>query len=106
MSSLHTDRPPGAGPGLPGLHRAVTDWFDDAARDLPWRDPSCSPWGVLVSEFMLQQTPVVRVLPVWRAWMQRWPRPADLAAESTFWAGVLDGTVEAVPALREALGLD
>ncbi|MFI7494035.1 A/G-specific adenine glycosylase [Kocuria sp. M4R2S49] len=83
MSSPHTAPTPAAGPGLPGLHQAVTDWFDDAARDLPWRDPSCSPWGVVVSEFMLQQTPVVRVLPVWRAWMQRWPRPADLAAEST-----------------------
>ena len=83
MSSPHTAPTAAAEPAPPGLHRAVTDWFDDAARDLPWRDPSCSPWGVMVSEFMLQQTPVVRVLPVWRAWMQRWPRPADLAAEST-----------------------
>lgn len=74
---------PAADLGLPELHRSVTDWFDAAARDLPWRDPHCSPWGVMVSEFMLQQTPVVRVLPVWRAWLQRWPRPADLAAEST-----------------------
>lgn len=79
MSSLHT----APGPDLPHLHDAVTAWFDDAARDLPWRDPGCSPWGVVVSEFMLQQTPVVRVLPVWRSWMQRWPRPADLAAAST-----------------------
>ena len=83
MSSPHTAPTAAAEPAPPGLHRAVTDWFDDAARDLPWRDPSCSPWGVMVSEFMLQQTPVVRVLPVWRAWMQRWPWPADLAAEST-----------------------
>ncbi|MEX5261464.1 A/G-specific adenine glycosylase [Kocuria sp. CPCC 205263] len=83
MSSPHTAPTAAAEPAPPGLHRAVTDWFDAAARDLPWRDPSCSPWGVMVSEFMLQQTPVVRVLPVWRAWMQRWPRPADLAAEST-----------------------
>ena len=45
------------------------------ARTLPWRsDPD--PWGVLVSEVMLQQTPVVRVLPVYDAWMQRWPTPA------------------------------
>lgn len=59
---------------------AVTAWFDRAERPLPWR--STTPWGVLVSEFMLQQTPVDRVLPVWRAWMERWPAPADLAAES------------------------
>ncbi|KHL03005.1 HhH-GPD family protein [Sinomonas humi] len=64
------------------LHGAVVRWFAAEARDLPWRDPDCSPWGVLVSEIMLQQTPVVRVLPVWREWMERWPTPADLAAES------------------------
>ncbi|WP_297084888.1 A/G-specific adenine glycosylase [uncultured Demequina sp.] len=61
------------------LVTAVMEWFGDAARDLPWRDPDCSPWGVLVSEVMLQQTPVVRVEPAWRAWMERWPEPADLA---------------------------
>ncbi|MFW6188136.1 MAG: A/G-specific adenine glycosylase [Actinomycetota bacterium] len=82
MSTVPTDPAPAPGRDLPGLHEAVTAWFDDAARDLPWRDPRCSPWGVVVSEFMLQQTPVVRVLPVWRAWLQWWPRPADLAAES------------------------
>ncbi|MGF0115619.1 A/G-specific adenine glycosylase [Promicromonospora sp. Marseille-Q5078] len=58
-------------------------WFDDAARDLPWRHPDRTPWGVLVSEVMLQQTPVVRVEPVWRAWLERWPTPADLAAAPT-----------------------
>ena len=64
------------------LHERVISWFDTHARDLPWRsDPS--PWAVLVSEFMLQQTPVTRVLPVFTAWMQRWPTPADLAADST-----------------------
>ncbi|GAA1849202.1 A/G-specific adenine glycosylase [Myceligenerans crystallogenes] len=65
------------------LRAAVTSWFDDAARDLPWRAPDRTPWGVLVSEVMLQQTPVVRVEPAWRAWMGRWPRPADLAAAET-----------------------
>jgi A/G-specific adenine glycosylase len=35
----------------------------------------------MVSEFMLQQTPVTRVLPVYEAWLERWPEPADLAAE-------------------------
>ncbi|GAA1356228.1 A/G-specific adenine glycosylase [Arthrobacter rhombi] len=63
------------------LHHALAAWFADEGRDLPWRRPDCTPWGVLVSEFMLQQTPVVRVLPVWEEWMRRWPEPADLAAE-------------------------
>lgn len=48
---------------------------------MPWRSPDCPPWGVLVSEIMLQQTPVVRVLPVWEEWMRRWPEPAALARE-------------------------
>jgi len=56
-------------------------WYAEAARDLPWRRPGASPWAVLVSEVMLQQTPVARVLPVWTEWMRRWPRPADLAAD-------------------------
>jgi len=59
----------------------VCSWFVDNARPLPWR--STSPWGVLVSEFMLQQTPVSRVEPAWRAWMDRWPEPVDLAGESS-----------------------
>lgn len=62
------------------LHTLVIDWFNTNARDLPWRDSRATPWAVMVSEFMLQQTPVVRVLPVWQAWMQRWPTPHDLAA--------------------------
>lgn len=57
-------------------------WFDAHARDLPWRDPDCDGWGVLVSEIMLQQTPVTRVLPIWHDWLARWPRPSALAAES------------------------
>ena len=56
-------------------------WYDRTARDLPWRRPGTTPWGVLVSEVMLQQTPVVRVAPVWTEWLARWPTPADLAAE-------------------------
>ncbi|HVW82037.1 MAG TPA: A/G-specific adenine glycosylase [Mycobacteriales bacterium] len=59
----------------------VEAWYDANARDLPWRDPDASPWGVLVSEVMLQQTPVARVLPAWQAWLSRWPTPASLAAE-------------------------
>jgi len=57
-------------------------WFDAEARDLPWRAPGTTPWGVLVSEVMLQQTPVQRVAPVWIEWMLRWPDPSSLAAES------------------------
>ena len=56
-------------------------WYDANARDLPWRQSDTSPWGVLVSEVMLQQTPVVRVEPAWRSWMTRWPVPAALAAD-------------------------
>jgi A/G-specific adenine glycosylase len=56
-------------------------WYDANARDLPWRTPGTSAWGVLVSEVMLQQTPVVRVEPAWRSWMIRWPTPAALAAD-------------------------
>ncbi|HET9658209.1 MAG TPA: A/G-specific adenine glycosylase [Kineosporiaceae bacterium] len=63
------------------LHGPVLAWYSRAGRDLPWRQPGCSPWGVLVSEFMLQQTPVARVQPAWQAWMGRWPNAADLAAE-------------------------
>ena len=62
------------------LHRAVLAWYSAHARELPWREPSAGPWAVMVSEFMLQQTPVKRVLPMYQAWMERWPTPADLAA--------------------------
>lgn len=63
------------------IHDTINDWYLENARDLPWRRPGVSGWEVMVSEFMLQQTPVVRVLPVWEEWMRRWPRPQDLAAE-------------------------
>lgn len=58
----------------------VLQWYADNARKLPWREPDTTTWGVLVSEVMLQQTQVARVWEPWLAWMQRWPRPADLAA--------------------------
>ena len=58
----------------------VVGWFDLAERDLPWR--GAQPWAVMVSEFMLQQTPVSRVLEPFAAWMSRWPTPSDLARES------------------------
>lgn len=59
---------------------SVIAWFAVARRPLPWRAHGVSAWGVLVSEFMLQQTQVDRVIPRWQAWMQRWPAPEDLAA--------------------------
>jgi A/G-specific adenine glycosylase len=62
-----------------GLADVVLAWYPAAARDLPWRRPGTTPWGVLVSEFMLQQTPVARVEPVWHEWLDRWPRPSALA---------------------------
>src|ERR1700759_2159656 len=57
-------------------------WYDRARRDLPWREPGVDAWQILVSEFMLQQTPVSRVLPVWTEWVRRWPPPSATAAAS------------------------
>ena len=65
----------------PTIADILVDWFADAARPLPWRAADVSPWAVLVSEFMLQQTQVARVVPLWEAWIRRWPTPAALAAE-------------------------
>ncbi len=63
------------------LHQPVLTWYAEHQRDLPWRRPGTSPWSVMVSEFMLQQTPVVRVLPVHEAWLERWPTATALADE-------------------------
>lgn len=60
----------------------VIAWYAAHARDLPWRRADVSPWGVLVSEVMLQQTPVARVVGPWREWLDRWPEPVRLAADS------------------------
>jgi len=65
---------------MPGLAAPLIAWYRDAARDLPWRREGFGAWGTLVSEFMLQQTPVNRVVPHLEAWLTRWPTPADLAA--------------------------
>ena len=62
------------------LTARVVAWYDENARDLPWRRPGTTPWAVLVSEFMLQQTPVERVREPWARWMERWPTPDALAA--------------------------
>ncbi len=66
---------------LAALHETLLTWYDAHGRDLPWRRPDRTPWGVFVSEIMLQQTQVSRVEPIWRDWMSRWPAPAALAAE-------------------------
>jgi len=63
-----------------GRAAAILNWYASHARDLPWRRPDAGPWAVLVSEIMLQQTPVSRVLPAYAAWLERWPTPAALAA--------------------------
>lgn len=60
----------------------LLDWYDREQRDLPWRRPGVTPWQILVSEFMLQQTPVARVEPIWLDWVARWPTPSATAAAS------------------------
>jgi A/G-specific adenine glycosylase len=60
----------------------LLDWYEREQRDLPWRRPGVSAWQILVSEFMLQQTPVARVEPVWLDWVARWPTPSSTAAAS------------------------
>jgi A/G-specific adenine glycosylase len=60
----------------------LLDWYDLEQRDLPWRRPGVTAWQILVSEFMLQQTPVARVEPIWLAWVARWPTPSATAAAS------------------------
>jgi len=56
-------------------------WFSRNGRDLPWRHTK-DPYAILVSEVMLQQTQVERVVPRWLHWLERWPTAAALAAAS------------------------
>jgi A/G-specific adenine glycosylase len=63
---------------MSSLHQPVLAWYKKNERELPWRNTDA--WGVLVSEIMLQQTPVARVLPIYIEWMKRWPTPEALAA--------------------------
>jgi len=69
--------------GSPGWVDELVSWYAGAARELPWRLPGTSPYAVLVSEVMLQQTPVARVVPAYRAWLERWPTPAALAGDAS-----------------------
>jgi len=66
---------------MPEIAAPLIEWYRRNARDLPWRAPGYGAWGVLVSEFMLQQTPVNRVIPHLDAWLKRWPSPTDLAGD-------------------------
>lgn len=65
------------------LFPRVSAWYAAHERDLPWRRADTTPWGVLVSEVMCQQTPAARVAPLWEAWMERWPEPSHLAEAAT-----------------------
>ena len=58
----------------------LVQWYGRTRRDLPWRAPGVNAWQILVSEFMLQQTPVARVAPIWVDWVGRWPTPSSTAA--------------------------
>lgn len=60
----------------------LISWYERARRDLPWRRPGVTAWQILVSEFMLQQTPVARVQPIWLDWIARWPTPSATAGAS------------------------
>ncbi|MEU4190653.1 A/G-specific adenine glycosylase [Kribbella sp. NPDC026611] len=71
-----------SGSPLTALHDSVLGWYDANQRVLPWREPDAGAWAVMVSEFMLQQTPVNRVLPAYHRWLERWPKPVDLAVEA------------------------
>lgn len=61
------------------LISSLLDWYRANGRDLPWRRTR-DPYAILVSEVMLQQTQVDRVIPRYEAWLERWPTPAALAA--------------------------
>jgi A/G-specific adenine glycosylase len=60
---------------------ALLAWFQGNGRDLPWRHTT-DPYAILVSEVMLQQTQVERVIPRWHAWLDKWPTVDALAEAS------------------------
>ena len=61
------------------FRRAILDWYDRNGRTLPWRETS-DPYHILVSEIMLQQTQVDRVLPKYHEWLHKFPSLEALAA--------------------------
>ncbi|WP_441294390.1 A/G-specific adenine glycosylase [Curtobacterium sp. MCBA15_009] len=80
MNASRASRPDVDNASVPDVATPLITWFRAAGRDLPWRRPGFPAWGTLVSEVMLQQTQVARVVPRLEAWLTRWPTPADLAA--------------------------
>jgi A/G-specific adenine glycosylase len=77
---------------LTPLQESVLAWFETASRDLPWR-LTRDPWAVLVSESMLQQTQVARVIPKYLAFLECFPDPSACAAAPAgavvrAWAGL------------------
>ena len=70
-------------PEINEFKKTILDFYANEGRSFPWRYPGKSnPWGVLVSEIMLQQTQTFRVVPYWERWMMLWPSPSQLAAAS------------------------
>jgi A/G-specific adenine glycosylase len=63
------------------MREKLLEWYSCNGRDLPWRETT-DPYSILVSEVMLQQTQVDRVIPRWQAWLERWPSVEALAAAS------------------------
>jgi A/G-specific adenine glycosylase len=61
------------------MEELLLAWYRENGRELPWRHTN-DPYAILVSEVMLQQTQVQRVLPRWTAWLERWPTAGALAA--------------------------
>jgi A/G-specific adenine glycosylase len=61
------------------VEAALVAWFEAHARELPWRRTR-DPYAILVSEVMLQQTQVERVVPRWERWLERWPTVEALSA--------------------------
>lgn len=65
------------------MRQELFAWWDENARDLPWRFGRTTPWGILISEVMSQQTQMSRVVQYWTNWMDVWPDAASLAKAST-----------------------
>ena len=76
-----TDRRADGCSSLGAMDALLSAWFGENARDLPWRSTT-DPYAILVSEVMLQQTQVERVLPRYGRWLERWPTVEALAAAS------------------------
>lgn len=86
---------------ITGFQNEILDWYEKNKRDLPWRRPSLKlrngktrdPYAILVSEIMLQQTQVSRVIPKFHAWMKKFPTIEKLAKATTrdvllYWSGL------------------